>query len=64
MSKYKNTKIYCITNDIDNYKYIGSTSCHLRGSRVEEIQEVAGRWRQSRMITSCVHHVLTGSTIQ
>ena len=24
MTKYKNSKIYCITNDIGNYKYIGS----------------------------------------
>ena len=26
MAKYKNSKIYCITIDSDNYKYIGFTS--------------------------------------
>ena len=34
MSKYKNAKIYCITNDIDNYKYIGSTCKRLLNDRL------------------------------
>ena len=34
MTKYKNAKIYCITNDIDNYKYIGSTSKRILNDRL------------------------------
>jgi hypothetical protein len=34
MAKYKNSKIYCITNDIDSYRYIGSTNTRILNDRL------------------------------
>ena len=34
MTIYKSSKIYCTTNDINNYKYIGSTSKRILNDRL------------------------------